>query len=99
MTRRPSALAAACLGLAAAQDGAPIGLDGARDATGEGLAFVELWSPRAVYYAGEPIPLRLRFGLDAEFLRTRAVQPFRRELDVPAQVQWALPPELALAAE
>ena len=68
----------------AAQDGAD--LDGVHDATGEGLAFAEVTTSRAVYFVQEPIVVRLRFGFAAEFVRDRMVQPFRQPLDVPAQL-------------
>jgi hypothetical protein len=54
-------------------------------------AFVEATAPRDTYYVGEPVRVRLRFGVDTEFLRTSVVRLFQRPLDVPVQVEapWA----------
>jgi hypothetical protein len=49
-------------------------------------AFVEVTAPRAAYYVGEPVRVTLRFGVDAEFLRTNAIQLFQQPLDVPVQI-------------
>ena len=66
--------------------GLPQSFEHAEDATGSGLAFVELGAARDTYLAGEPFALVLRFGLEREALRTGLVQLFQRPLDVPAQV-------------
>ena len=62
-------------------------VESAHEERGETHAFLELESERATSYVQQPIRLRLRFGFEQEFLRARMVQPFRRDLDVPAQVQ------------
>lgn len=64
-----------------------LSVDGARDVTGEGYAFVEMTTPRDTCFVQELIRLRIRFGFDARFLRDNMVQPFRQHLDVPAQLQ------------
>lgn len=56
------------------------------DVSARGLAFVELDSARDTYLVGEPFTLTLRFGLELEFERASAVQPFQRALDVPVQL-------------
>lgn len=77
----------ACAGaVQAGQSTFPLRLDGARDATGEGLAFVETSAAKDAYFVEEPIRLTVRFGIEAELLATRTVQPFGRALDVPVQV-------------
>ena len=70
------------------QDGSGLALrlDEARDATAEGLAFVETVAAKESWLAEEPIRLTLRLGIEEEFLRTKAVQPFGRALGVPVQV-------------
>lgn len=55
-------------------------------APSEEPAFVELATPRDSCYVQEPIHLTIRFGVEEEFLWTRAVQPFRQRLDLPVQV-------------
>ena len=64
-----------------------LSVDGARDVTAEGFAFLELATPRDTYFVHEPIPLSLRFGFEERFFRDNLVSLFRRELDVPVQVQ------------
>ena len=75
----------------------------ARDMTGADLAFLELTTPRSAYYVHEPIRLRLRFGIEDEFLHGALVQPFRQQLDVPVQLAapWLrdLPGAIPLADE
>lgn len=56
------------------------------EATGPGLAFVELGAARDTYLLGEPFALRLRFGFERELLRAGLVQLFQRPLDVPGQI-------------
>ena len=62
-------------------------VDGTEDVTRAGHAFVALTTTRDTYYVQEPIRLRLRFGVEGEFLKTSMVQLFHRRLDVPVQVQ------------
>jgi hypothetical protein len=62
-------------------------VEAGREERGEEHAFLELESARESVFVQQAIRLRLRFGFEQEFLRARMVQPFRRELDVPAQVQ------------
>jgi len=80
-----------CLGapVASQQPGGVVTLpvDGTKDVTGAGHAFVELTAARDTYYVQEPMRLRLRFGVEAQFLETSMVQLFHRRLDVPVQVQ------------
>jgi len=87
----------------AAQEPPPLGVDGAQDVTNDGYAFVELETEREAYFVDEPIRLVLRFGFDADFLRTRMLQLFRTRLDVPAQLEasWLedLPGALSLTPE
>jgi hypothetical protein len=64
----------------------PLRLEAARDATGEGLAFVELAVEARQCYVQQRVPVTLRFGMEEEFLRTQAIQPFGPRLDVPVQV-------------
>jgi len=58
-----------------------------RDATGEGLAFVETSSPTPTCYVGQRVELRVTFGVEAELLAERAVQPFGAPLEVPVQLR------------
>ena len=61
----------------------------------EDVAFVELSSPRTTYFEQEPFRLTLRFGLEREFLSSRVIQPFSRELDLPVQLEAPWLEELA----
>ena len=74
---------------AQAGDGAPVAqdLEGARALVAEGLVSIELSVPRREVYVGEVVPLALRIELDRAFLEERMIQPFRRRLDVPVQVE------------
>jgi hypothetical protein len=57
---------------------------------GEGLearAFVEVVSPRAAYFVGEPFRVVLHVGLDREHFERNAVPIFRRPMDVPVHVE------------
>lgn len=82
------ALLLACLAAPSAPQGVPrLSTDDARDVTGEGLAFLEVESPRAERYAGERVRVTVRLGFEEGFLAGNLVPLFRRELDVPAQVQ------------
>jgi len=84
----------AALGIACALSGPsraglaqlPARADPARDATGEGIAFVELTTERREPWVHERTRLRVRFGVAEDFLAERAVQPFRQRLDVPVQL-------------
>lgn len=70
-----------------AQDVVTLSTDGVHDVTDEGLAFLELETARSTYFVHEPIPLVLRFGFERRFLESELLQLFRRDLDVPAQLQ------------
>lgn len=59
----------------------------AEDLSAAGLAFVEIELARDTFLLAESFTVRLRFGLERELLRERAVQLFQRALDVPVQVQ------------
>jgi len=61
-------------------------LRSAEDLTHEGVAFVELDTPRTDVYLGELVRVTLRVGLEEGFRSERAVQPFPRHLDVPVRV-------------
>lgn len=50
-------------------------------------AFVEVAAPRETFYVQERIRLRLRFGLEARFLRENLIPLFRQAIDVPVQVE------------
>lgn len=63
------------------------GSDSARDETSEGRAFVEVVAPRTRGYVGELLRLEVRFGFDAEFLENALIPLFRRQLDVPVQLE------------
>lgn len=79
-----SALLLLCVG---GQEVPTLPVDAARDVTGEGIAFVETEVARGTYFVHEPIRVRVRFGFEERFLRDDVIQLFRRELDVPAQLQ------------
>ncbi|MEW6741545.1 MAG: hypothetical protein AB1486_02205 [Planctomycetota bacterium] len=66
---------------------AAIAAGAVQEPAGEEHAFVEVIAPRDSYYVQEPIPLRLRLGLDARFFQSSAIQLFRQQLDLPVQVQ------------
>jgi len=55
-------------------------------ATGEPNAFIEVCAAREVVWLHEPVPVTLRFGFEREFLERQVIQPFQRQLDVPAQL-------------
>jgi hypothetical protein len=54
---------------------------------GEDRVFVEIVTPSKSYFVNERIQLRLRFGVETEFLRTNLIQPFRNRLDLPVRVE------------
>jgi hypothetical protein len=56
-------------------------------AVGEELAWVTLECPRASAYAGEELPLEVRFGLERGFLAEGLVPLFQRPLDLSVQIQ------------
>ena len=49
-------------------------------------AFVEVVAPRDRYFVQERVSLRLRFGIEKEFLRKNLIQPFRQRMDVPVRL-------------
>lgn len=57
------------------------------DATAEQHAFVEVEAPQNSYFVHQPIRLRLRFGVEAQFLRARMIQLFRQRLDMPVRIE------------
>lgn len=85
------ALVVGALAARAHQDGAPelVTLDAASatDVTGEGRAFVELELDPAAPFESEPVVVCARFGIEESFLEDGLVQPFRRSLDVPVQLE------------
>ncbi len=70
----------------AAQTASPRSIEQARDATGQGLAFVELSVARSACFLQESVRVRVRFGVEREFLAERMVQPFGTKLEVPVQI-------------
>lgn len=60
---------------------------GGRDVSQEGMAFVEVGSPRNLAFVGEPIPLTLTFGFERAFLSESLIPLFGAPLDVSVQVQ------------
>jgi len=70
-----------------AQGVTPLPLAGAEDATGEGLAFVELTADAPAPFVRQEVLLHLRVGLARELVDGQLLQLFRRALDVPIQVQ------------
>ncbi len=62
-------------------------LEGARDMSGEGRAFVETVIDGDAFYLQQPIRVRLRLGVERPFLAKDMVQLFRYPLDVPVQLQ------------
>lgn len=71
----------------ASQDLGTLPLDTARDLTGTGEVRLAVVPERATVYVGEALRLTIVVDVGRAFLETRMVQPFRRELDVPVQVQ------------
>jgi hypothetical protein len=59
--------------------------DGAFDPAAH--AFVEVAAERGHGYVGEAVRVQVRFGFEQVFLAERMIQPFRRRLDVPAQIE------------
>jgi hypothetical protein len=64
-------------------------------------AFVELVGPGEAVFVQQPFRLRVRFGIEREFLRNDVLQPFARTLDVPVQVRlpWLGAPSGAVPIE
>ena len=58
-------------------------------------AFVQTVTARDTYYVNEPIVVRLRVGIEAEFLKANVVQMFQTRLDFPVQVRAPWLKELA----
>lgn len=58
----------------------------AHDATGEGLAFVELSAARTSCFVEECVRVQIEFGLEETFLREKVVQPFGTKLAMPVQL-------------
>ena len=50
-------------------------------------AFLEVVVPGDTFFLHQIIGLRLRIGVDRDFFKDHAVQPFRRPLDVPVQLE------------
>lgn len=57
----------------------------AASAAGE-RAFVELAAARDTFYAGEPVLVRVRVGVDREFFREFAAPLFQQRMELPVQV-------------
>jgi hypothetical protein len=70
----------------AAQTASPRPLEQARDATDQGIAFVELSVARSTCFLQESVHVRVRFGVEREFLAEKMVQPFGTKLEVPVQI-------------
>jgi hypothetical protein len=70
----------------AAQTASPRPLGQARDAAGQGLAFIELSVAKDACFLQESVHVRVRFGVEREFLAERMVQPFGAKLEVPVQI-------------
>jgi hypothetical protein len=86
----PISIPLACLlAVASAQSGgiATLSVEGARDVTSEGRAFLEVTTARSTYFVHEPIRVEIRFGFERAFYETEMVQLFRQSLDVPVQLQ------------
>lgn len=88
--RAPFTRLAGCALLASAAAGQELPTlsdDAAEDVTAEGFAFVELRvEPTEVWVHGG-LEVRARFGMDERFLQEAAIQLFRRELELPVQLQ------------
>lgn len=70
------------------------GAEGGAEGSADGSALLETVVPGESFFAGEPIRLTLRIGIDRAFFERYAVQMFQRELDVPVQVEAAWLKEL-----
>jgi hypothetical protein len=85
----------ALLGAAQVKSAAPaapqsfdeLSLEGARDMSGEGRAFVETVIDGDSFYLQQPIKVRVRLGVERPFLEKDMLQLFRQPLDIPAQLQ------------
>jgi hypothetical protein len=86
--RRPRALGLRVVAVAAALALGPASFAAApQDTAATAPAFLEVASERGAGYVGEAVRVRLRFGFEEGFLDERVIQPFRRALDVPAQIE------------
>jgi len=79
-------IAAACLPFLQEPEKLVFPLDKARDATAEKQAFAKTFGFRSSFFAGEPVRLVLRIGIEEAFLKTQMIQPFGTQLDVPVQL-------------
>ena len=59
----------------------------AEDDAPEAHVFLEIVTPRDHVFVGEPFTLSLRVGIDRAFFDEHAVQLFRREMELPVQVE------------
>lgn len=50
-------------------------------------AYVQTLAEKSSYYVQEEITIRLRFGIEPSFLQNQLIQPFRRRLDLPVQIE------------
>lgn len=57
------------------------------DTSADGRAFVEADLPRETCFVDETVRVRVRIGFDAAWFRSHAIPMFRREMDVPAQLE------------
>ncbi len=64
-----------------------LSVERAEDRTGDGAVWLELEAVREGYFAYEPPQVRVRFGIRREMLDEQLLQLFRRELDLPVQLQ------------
>jgi hypothetical protein len=71
----------------APQEDTALSADGSRVVLNEGHAFVELSTPKFVVLVDEPFRVFLRFGIEREFAAANLIQLFRKQLDVPVQIQ------------
>lgn len=55
--------------------------------SGNERVFLETVSESESFFVHEPIVLRLRFSIDQRFFEAYAIQPFRKQLDTPVQIQ------------
>jgi hypothetical protein len=70
----------------AGQEKLSLSLASARDRTSDGIAFVEVRTPRPKAWVGETVRVEVAFGLEAGFADREMVQPFGVRLDVPVQL-------------
>lgn len=96
---RPALLWLACV--SAIQGIGKLSVENARDVTSDRRVFVQTSAPQESYYVHELLPLRIRIGVEAKFLKTEMVQPFAQPLDLPVQLQapWLDAPVGAIAID